>query len=118
MTQYYGDKTVMAKLKTNFTTYLHSSRTSGVGFAVHSGQILQETEHCVSETSLLSDFERYHLNYYKIIFISKLLLKLCSFLRQFLRLMRLFCNCGSYSQDELWKAVESLKLPYISQITN
>lgn len=56
MTQYYGDKTVMAKLQTNFTTYLHSSQTSGVGFAVHSGQTFQETEHWISETPLLSDF--------------------------------------------------------------
>lgn len=30
--------------------------TSGVDFAVHSGQTFQETEHWVSETSLLPDF--------------------------------------------------------------
>lgn len=109
----------MAKLQTNFTTYLHSSCNFWGRFC------------CPLRTNFprnwaLSfwDFitirflKRYHLNHYKIIFISKLFLKLCSFLRQFLRLMRPFCSCGSYCQDELRKAVKSLKQPYIAQITN
>lgn len=64
----------MAKLQNNLTTYLHSSLTSGVGFAVHSGQTFQETEGWISEIITTRFLKRYHLNYNKIIFISKLVL--------------------------------------------